>query len=480
MLRVSWPTTYKAGIAGATLYVCSLVAYRNPVAQPYIFALLCVAFFLLAQRNVRDGLGLLLIELLVGSHGRLLSAFHSAVSLRMAWFVLIIFVYIARSRGLFSLRRVREIARDDIGIAFVLVALAVAFGVTRGLAHGIPLASVVQDANGYFYLALAPLYFSYARTHRDRRFFISVIIGALAVLSFMTFALFLVFSNVYLERLAWVYSWARATYLAEITWAGSRYFRVFLPSQVWLMVGVLACFHVYREIRDLTYGVAAGVLCAALALSLSRSFAVGMCVGIIVYTLLAWRGGYSLTRMALQYATVALIALACVLFLVIIPGNVGGIGGSALLARVSDIGEPGIQSRLNQFGPLVRASLRYPFLGSGFGATATYQSVDPRVRALHPDGMYTTYAFELGYMDMWFKLGALGVVLFLFLCVRLTKRLLSIKKEGWVWLAGLAALLATHAFSPYLNHPLGLGYIIIIASFYYAHHRDSHSEFQRV
>jgi hypothetical protein len=38
-------------------------------------------------------------------------------------------------------------------------------------------------------------------------------------------------------------------------------------------------------------------------------------------------------------------------------------------------------------------------LGSGLGSTLTYTNNDPRIRSLlNPDGSYSTYAFELGWL----------------------------------------------------------------------------------
>ncbi len=474
MLRVSWPIVYKAGIAGVALYALSLIAYTHQSVEPIIFACLGVAFFFLARRNMRDGLGLLLIELIVSSHGHLLSLFNGRLSLRVLWFTLALVVYVSRTR--IRVRSLRGVLKDDLLLPWVIFFLIVIYGVARGVGLGNGWNDVFLDANGYIYLLLAPLYIRHIQGQGSRRFFVSVMIGALCALSLMVVTLFLVFSNIYLESLTWMYRWARDTRLAEITWAGSRYFRVFLPSQLWLIVGVIGSFHVYREIRDKAYLALSGIFLATLFLSLSRSFGVGLVIGLGIYCMLVWRAGYSLMHVGLHLVRVLGVAFACIVILVFIPGNVGGIGGSALLSRITNGGEPGIQSRLAQFMPLVRASLIHPVLGSGFGSKATYISYDPRVRATSPDGSYTTYSFELGYLDIWLKLGLLGLIALGMGVYQLTKGLFSIKKEGWVWVAGLGAVLATHAFSPYLNHPLGIGYIVLTLSVLHGYRLDTHSE----
>ena len=121
-------------------------------------------------------------------------------------------------------------------------------------------------------------------------------------------------------------------------------------------------------------------------------------------------------------------------------------------------------SRLNQLKPLTENIFQQLIFGWGFGKELTYISNDPRIIKTHPGGVYTTYAFEWGYLDIMLKLGALGLISYLFLIYQITK--LGLKKIDPVTaglISGLVALLATNIFSPYLNHPLGIGYVILVS-----------------
>ena len=95
-----------------------------------------------------------------------------------------------------------------------------------------------------------------------------------------------------------------------------------------------------------------------------------------------------------------------------------------------------------------------------------------RVTRENPDGEITTYAFEWGYLDTLLKIGALGLIIYLLFIARIIWlgvqkfEIRNSKFETLGLLTGLIALLALNITTPYLNHPLGIGYLILaIVSF---------------
>ncbi len=96
-------------------------------------------------------------------------------------------------------------------------------------------------------------------------------------------------------------------------------------------------------------------------------------------------------------------------------------------------------------------------MGSGFGKRVTYISNDPRVLSFNPSGRFTTFSFEWGYGDLWLKMGIPGLLAYGALLVFLWRR---IPKN---YHPAFAALLIVHFFTPYLNHPLGLGVLIAVS-----------------
>ena len=144
---------------------------------------------------------------------------------------------------------------------------------------------------------------------------------------------------------------------------------------------------------------------------------------------------------------------------------------SSLITKRLDLGESAVSSRWSQLPALGRAIGKNPVFGSGWGTTVEYQSHDPRiVTEEKPDGWYTTYAFEWGYLDFVLKIGIVGVMAYLFVFYKILSRfyILWKTKQDHFYRAlvvglilGFIALLCVHGFTPYLNHPLGIGYIIL-------------------
>jgi len=224
--------------------------------------------------------------------------------------------------------------------------------------------------------------------------------------------------------------------------------------------------------------LALGVI-TSLTLSFSRSYWIAVLISI---PLIVWFIGryYSWKTLAKSVAFFTLCSIASLFILIVVsripvPSTEGGFEFDLLARRVSDLGdEAAAASRWNLLPVLIDTIRLEPLWGYGFGKTVTYYSKDPRVLEGNPSGAFTTYAFEWGYLDILIKFGFIGFALyFLFLGVILKggwQRILSATDDMsraisiGLW-CGCIALLVTHIFSPYLNHPLGIGYLVAYSLF---------------
>jgi O-antigen ligase len=275
--------------------------------------------------------------------------------------------------------------------------------------------------------------------------------------------------------------------VGEITRFDSGFSRIFFQSHIYVLL--LLCFLLpwYAFIERWKQLTAEPIsrrvyLLTALTLlivflSYSRSFWIALCATLLVLAVwLVCKERISFGRIVACVAMLILtfaIDYGVAFGLVNIPlSGFGGVDAGALLtARTKNLGsEPAAASRWDLITPLAQAATKHPVIGSGFGTAVTYTSSDLRVRQDHPDGRYTTTAFEWGYLDLALKFGLLGLLVYGFFIYRVIR--VGIKKlhttpqaygETLGLLTSVVALLCVHVFTPYLNHPLGIGWLLLTA-----------------
>ena len=120
---------------------------------------------------------------------------------------------------------------------------------------------------------------------------------------------------------------------------------------------------------------------------------------------------------------------------------------------------------------MLEALKQEPILGHGFGKEIAFISDDLRVRAASPDGLRYTYTVEWGWLEIPVKMGILGLAAFgwIFLSTFQSLKRYLRTPQSWIALAFIPALImlyATHTLSPYLNHPIGLGFLLFLIPFY--------------
>ena len=213
-------------------------------------------------------------------------------------------------------------------------------------------------------------------------------------------------------------------------------------------------------------------------ISFSRSNWLGIVVGLIFFFgFTFWKFGWKKIFNSFVILLVSLI-LSLGLIIAIVkfpfPDPTGGFDfGKLLSERATQIeGEAGASSRWALLPKLWSKIKEAPILGQGFGTTVTYKTSDPRALETSVTGDYTTYAFEWGWLDIWLKLGIFGLISYAALLISILYQ--SIKNFdiyssynkllNFGILLGIISIAAVSFFSPYLNHPLGIGYLILASA----------------
>jgi glycosyltransferase involved in cell wall biosynthesis len=429
-----------------------------------------------ALRSLIYGVGFELAELIFGSlAGKTLaiSLFGFVLPLRIALFAAVGLVWLVRILQ----KRVRR-PPPAIVAGVIAVLLAVGWGIVNGLMHGIPFHDVFSDANAYFALPIVLIFFSAVQNENDQALLKKILKNGAIALSIVTIAALYFFGHHFWNPAGvFAYKWLRDTRIAEVTALAGGIYRVFIQSQIFcLLAFFMAVFSaptatpmkiVGRHEFLKNYAWVA-LPAAALIISGSRSFALGIVAAIIIWIILTaipnvrdreWLGGLKKIVILLIYG--ATIYGVFLFFPIPTPRSQTSFQDMLRSRQVSER-DVATASRWSLLAQLDEKILEAPVFGSGFGTIVTYQSSDPRIIA-STGGSYTTDAFEWNYHDIMIKMGLFGLLAYGYLLYAIYGILRKSEPRQRRWLLpAFFALLVLNAVSPFLNHPLGIGYLALL------------------
>jgi len=480
--------------------VLSYLVYLFPIFNWGVFIILAIAFLIIALADFKLATLILLAELFIGSKGYLFyfSAGGAILSIRIMFWIIIMSVWAAKviiewlKTKKFPLA---SLSKTKFLPALSLLAIFIIFGFINGLIRQNGFGNIFLDFNAWLFFALFFPFYSvfFADIKRAENwenlkevFFATALWLTLKTLFF----LFCFAHNI--PGTEQLYLWLRTTGVGEITEIGHGFYRLFFQSHIYLVwaflftaVWLAKKFALRDEAKTMLDGdgeltkrghivwtvIFGSAFLSVIILSLSRSFWVGLAGGLLLLAIIIWMKT-SLRRLMLNliHWLVMLAGAFIIIFAVAkfpFPPSVGGFDFS-LLSQRTDLtsSDAAVNSRWALLSALSQELKESPIFGEGYGATVTYKSSDPRIVQSTTNGLYTTYAFEWGYLDIWLKLGLLGLIAYLGLLYIIFRRALktSTLKNNWLHLgvaAGILALAITNIFTPYLNHPLGIGYLLL-------------------
>lgn len=459
----------------------SLLGYFYPAVNKLGFFALALAALVLSVYKLEYGLWILLAELFIGSKGYLFSFEHNsfAISIRIALWLAIMLVW--------SGKKILHLRQDKIVFFssqffpyFSILFLFIVWGLINGLIGKNLPGNIFFDFNGWVYFALIfPIYDVFLKEKGEQiSTLIQIFIASASWLCLKTFALLYLFShNIGLLE---VYKWIRDTGIGEITQMQGGFYRIFIQSHLFVLIlFFLSLVLIFNGLRNNAFNNKRNLLILFLSffslttilIGFSRTFWVGLVVGLLgLYSYFITKkaklkelAGFTGVLLGVGVLSVGLVAL---LVKFPYPDPLGGFNTTDLFSeRASQFsGEAGVSSRWALLPNLAEEIKDAPILGKGFGSTVTYISSDPRILSANPSGEYTTYAFEWGWFDIWLKLGLLGFLAYVFLIFRVFVSGLqpnNLVITGFAF--GLLVLSAVNFFSPYSNHPLGIGFLVVIS-----------------
>lgn len=459
------------------IFALSAVSFKFPWLGTTLSVLILAITGLAAAKRLVYGAAVLLIDLILGSlAGKMLvlSLPGLTLPLRIALFALVGSIWLIR---LLQGRVRRPSNRLMVGVGLTLGAIG--WGIANGLLHHLSFRAVFFDANAYFALPLILIFASAVESKRDQELLLKILKHASIALSVGTLVALYFFSHKFWNPAGvFAYKWLRDSRIAEITALSGGIYRIFLQSQLFCLLSFI--WVTATDSSDEQKRWAWGILPAtALIISGSRSFAIGIAVAFVVWIVLLflekpesrtakaplnfWTASFTVAaKRALVFLVGSIIIYIGLLKLPLPTVRSQTSFQDMLRSRSVSDRDAATQSRWSLLPKLNEKIMQAPILGNGFGTSVTYQSSDPRIKST-TGGSYTTSAFEWGYHDILVKIGLLGLAAYGFLLLAILSVVWRANFERKIWLVpSFFALLALNAVSPFLNHPLGIGFLALL------------------
>jgi len=469
----------------------SLFSFLMPQFGQIAFLVTVILTLILSLIKLEYGIWIILVELFIGSKGYLfaLDINGAVISIRIALWLIIMSVWLAKviTNWLKTKQLKIEFLQSRYIYYFIILFIFIVWGLLNGFLNHNSLNNIFFDVNGWLYFSLILPIYSVIKNERSINAILQIFIASIVWLSIKTLFLLYIFSHNFIGMVEELYLWVRQTGVGEITLIQGGFYRVFFQSHIFVLIGFfLFLFLLLKNIIDrkekkvIIYSLIFTVLFLTITIvNFSRSNWVGLAVGLAVglFIIIRKLGWKKMMTMIMLLVLAGILSLATIVAIVKFPfpDPVGGFSTAELLSERAGRfqGEAAFSSRWELFPKLKEKMFTAPILGHGFGTTATYLSSDPRILEQSPTGEFTTYAFEWGWLDIWIKLGLLGLLIYIALIfkiviVGLIKYSFS-SEYGIINLSltiGIIVIIAVSFFSPYLNHPLGIGYLILVSALF--------------
>jgi len=498
-------------------YILSFLAYLFPILNSIIFWVIIIGTFALAIKKLEYGVFIVLTELFIGVKGYLFSfdfGGRFVLSIRIALFAMVFLIWLIKKAKTFEAGKYNFLY-SKFFIPFSILTIFILIGFSTGLVNGNFAKNIFFDANGYFYLAfIFPIFDIIHNKLKVRKLIQYLVAGSIAI-SILTFYVSIGFTIMHQEARPgmagaksteqtleseeagefmishsifakeellsraffrnldtpkpYIYRWTQDTGMGEISYLTGPFFRFFSAGQLYsalVFIFLLAKFLQNKKI-ELKNNIFQLIVAAFCGLAVITGFSRSLWIG-VVFALIFLLFNISKKR-ALKIALygIGIISIIIIIFGTLLPQIYDLVGN-----RVGSIFQPKTEAaasnRYNVLTPAFEKIKQHPILGSGFGTTIEYTSV-----AFEKYGTVRVFSFEWAYLDTIIEIGILGLLAYIWF-------LYSIFKDGYktkepdnkklviCFLAGIVLILFTNITTPFLNHPLGIGFVLITAATIFA------------
>ncbi|WP_133015281.1 O-antigen ligase family protein [Clostridium cuniculi] len=358
-------------------------------------------------------------------------------------------------------------------VPIIIVCIYIGYGSIIGLVNGNSFGDVFSDVNsflGILYILLLIVYIKGRSENIDK--ILNIFVNCAVIVAVMTIVLFFV-SRIYLPNnleiiVAYNNLNTKLQYgLISGLVLSNNYARVYLYNGIFMQLAVAIMFiKLFNKDRNIAGIVKLALLLIGIYVSNTRGFWLGT-VGVVVlsFAYYLWRvRKYNLTIKNILIAIIPLILVAVIIPKTIVPvspdQNLPESSGS-IKDRIESIGDfendESNKVRAIQLRFLVDKIKEKPVLGWGFGA-----HIYEYPQYMEENGLQSvnSSSFELYYVELVFKTGIIGVLIFFgYLVYNFVKLLLILFKKGLKerdeqmlvgWTIGTMSILASSITNPYI------------------------------
>ena len=359
-------------------------------------------------------------------------------------------------------------------VPIIIVCIYIGYGSIIGLINGNSFGDVFSDVNsflGILYILLLIVYIKGRSENIDKT--LNIFVNCAVIVAVMTIVLFFV-SRIYLPNnleiiVAYNNLNTKLQYgLISGLVLSNNYARVYLYNGIFMQLAVAIMFiKLFNKDRNIAGIVKLALLLIGIYVSNTRGFWLGT-VGVVVlsFAYYLWRvRKYKLTIKNILIAIIPLILVAVIIPKTIVPvspdQNLPESSGS-IKDRIESIGDfendESNKVRAIQLRFLVDKIKEKPVLGWGFGA-----HIYEYPQYMEENGLQSvnSSSFELYYVELVFKTGIIGVLIFFgYLVYNFVKLLLILFKRGLKerdeqmlvgWTIGTMSILASSITNPYIS-----------------------------
>ncbi|MCK5416652.1 hypothetical protein KAI92_04460, partial [Candidatus Parcubacteria bacterium] len=276
----------------------SFLSHVFPSLNIVSFFILIIFTLILSIKDLKYGVIIVLVELLISSKGYLfyLEFDENKFPIRIALWGIVMYVWFIQEIYNFIKNKKIDLSQYDKKYIYYLIGLLVFVlcGIVNGFLNNNFKSNIFNDVNAWFYFLLIFPVLKTLSTNENKKLFLNYFLIGTSWTSLKTLFLFYLFTHDF-SFLGLVYKWIRDTGVGEITRMQGGFYRIFFQTHIFIILAFFISFNYllalykqktkYHNLYITFFGLSVLFLSVNI-LNFSRSNWLGILFGFVMYTLI--------------------------------------------------------------------------------------------------------------------------------------------------------------------------------------------------